>query len=100
MLAPARVGGLRERRESERNKLQPQRFLKPTPRPAPILADDADTPSLAVAFDKLGLPDAARCAARFGTTKSATRGVWSWRHSARASSASATSVLPPEAGAL
>ena len=38
--------------------------------------------------------------ARFGTTKSATRGVWSWRHSARASSASATSVLPPEAGAL
>ena len=50
--------------ESERNKLQPQRFLKPTPRPAPILADDADTPSLAVAFDKLGLPDAERCAAK------------------------------------
>ena len=76
MLAPAKVGGLRERRESERNKLQPQRFLKPTPRPAPILADDADTPSLAVAFDKLGLPDAARCAARFGCDRPY---AWQWQ---------------------
>ncbi len=76
MLAPAKVGGLRERHQNERNKLQPQRFLKPTPRPAPILADDADTPSLAVAFDKLGLPDAARCAARFGCDRPY---AWQWQ---------------------
>ena len=76
MLAPAKVGGLRERRENERNKLQPQRFLKPTPRPAPILAEDADTPSLAVAFDKLGLPDAERCAARFGCDRPY---AWQWQ---------------------
>ena len=76
MLAPAKVGGLRERRQNERNKLQPQRFLKPTPRPAPILADDADTPSLAVAFDKLGLPDAVRCAARFGCDRPY---AWQWQ---------------------
>ena len=76
MLAPAKVGGLRERHQNERNMLQPQRFLKPTPRPAPILADDADTPSLAVAFDKLGLPDAARCAARFGCDRPY---AWQWQ---------------------
>ena len=84
MLPASRKLGLGQRRRDVLAELQPQKFPLSKKKLPQVLADDGgDTPSLAAAFDKLGLPDAERCAARFGGDTPYTPYAWQW-HALRA----------------